>query len=284
MGRLEGKTAIITGGATGIGEAIAKKFSIEGAKVMLIGLPDNPVDKVVEEINSGKGEAIGFSKDISSEENIKEAIKTAINKWQKLDILIDNAGVFPETNTADEFSVDAFDNLIKNNIRTTFLFTKHALPELQKTKGCIVAAGSEAGLLGIPQVAVYGGTKGFIHSFIKGIAGEQAKNGVRANVVAPGAVDTAWTHKEQGPMDEQMEEMMVNATPMGRRGTVEEIANVYCFLASDEASFVTGSIYSVDGGITISKGAMGKQVPDEMRDKKVNLDVKHSREGATEEK
>lgn len=284
MGRLSEKTAIVTGGATGIGEAIAKRFCAEGAKVLIIGLPDNPVDAVVKEIEEKGGEALAFHKDISSEENVKEAIKLVIDKWQKLDILINNAGVFPETNTADEFSVEAFDNLIKNNVRTTFMFTKFALPELQKTKGSIVTAGSESAILGIPEVAAYGGTKGFNHSFTKGIAGEQAKNGVRANIVAPGAIDTAWTHKETGPMNEEMEKTMVNATPMGRRGTVEEVANVYLFLASDEASYVTGSVYSVDGGITIGKGAVGQQVPDEMKKKKVNMEVKHSKEGATEMK
>lgn len=281
MERLKGKTAIVTGGSTGIGEAISKKFAREGAKVMVIGLPENPVDEVVKEINDKYGEAIAFSKDISVEDNIKEAMQMLVDKWGKLDILINNAGIFPETNTADEFSVRAFDSLLKNNIRTVFLFTKVALPELQKTKGCIVAAGSEAGILGIPQTAVYGGTKAFVHSFIKGIAGEQAKNGVRANVVAPGPIDTAWTHKETGPMDEQMEQMMLNATPLGRRGTPEEIANVYLFLASDEASYVTGAVYSVDGGITISKGAMGKQVPDEIKQKEDDLDLKHKKEGAT---
>ncbi|MDT0689178.1 SDR family oxidoreductase [Salegentibacter sp. F188] len=282
MGRLSEKTAIVTGGATGIGEAIAKRFCAEGAKVLIIGLPDNPVDAVVKEIEENGGEALAFHKDISSEENVKEAIKLVIDKWQKLDILINNAGVFPESNTADKFSVEAFDNLIKNNVRTTFMFTKYALPELQKTKGNIVTAGSESAILGIPEVAVYGGTKGFNHSFTKGVAGEQAKNGVRANIVAPGAIDTAWTHKETGPMNEEMENTMVNATPMGRRGTVEEVANIYLFLASDEASYVTGSVYCVDGGITIGKGAVGQQVPDEMKKKRVDMDVKHSKEGATE--
>ncbi|NJW55333.1 SDR family NAD(P)-dependent oxidoreductase, partial [Salinimicrobium oceani] len=113
-----------------------------------------------------------------------------------LDILINNAGVYPEVNTVDEYSVEAFDNLLKNNLRTTFLMTKYAIPHLKKSRGCIVAAGSEAGSIGIPNVTPYGGTKGFIHSFVKGVAAEQAKNGIRVNAVAPGPIDTAWTHKE----------------------------------------------------------------------------------------
>lgn len=283
MRRFEDKVVIVTGGATGIGEAISKKFAVEGAKVLVVGMPRDPVKDVIDDIKQMDGEALGFSADISSEENAKEAISTAVNKWGKLDILINNAGVYPEVDTVDKFSVEAFDNLIKNNVRTTFLMTKFAIPQLKKTRGNIVAAGSEAGKLGIPKITPYGGTKGFIHAFIKGVAVEQAKNGIRANCVAPGPIDTAWTHKETSDLDKKTEKTMVRATPMGRRGTPEEIANVYLFLASDEASFVTGSIYEADGGITLSKGPVGKEVPSKLKKKpKGDLELKHKKDGATE--
>lgn len=281
MNRLNEKVAIVTGGATGIGEAICKKFAREGAKVLVVGFPEDPVDAVVSEITENNGQALAFKGDISEERNIRQALKTATDAWGKVDILINNAGVFPEVNTIDEFSVEAFDNLIKNNIRTTFLFTKLAIPELKKTRGCIVSAGSESALLGIAQVAPYGGTKGFVHAFMKGVAAEQAKNGIRANVVAPGPIDTSWTHKESSGMDKEMEETMVNATLMGRRGTTEEVANVYLFLASDEATYVTGAVYEVDGGITISKGPLGKKVEDGLHEPKRKLDVRHERDGTT---
>jgi NAD(P)-dependent dehydrogenase (short-subunit alcohol dehydrogenase family) len=268
MRRLEGKTAIITGGATGIGEAICKKFAMEGARVLVVGMEEDPVDEVVREINNSSGEALGFKGDISEENNIKAAIEVATDAWGKLDILVNNAGVFPEVNTIEEFSVAAFDNLMKNNIRTTFLFTKLAIPELKKTRGCIISAGSESAILGIAEVAPYGGTKGFVHSFMKGVAAEQAQNGIRVNVVAPGPIDTSWTHKESSGMDAEMEKTMTNATLMGRRGKTEEVANVYLFLASEEASYVTGSVYQVDGGITIAKGPLGKKVEDGLHEPK----------------
>ena len=283
MKRLEQKVAIVTGGATGIGEAISKRFALEGAKVLVVGMPQDPVKEVIDDIKSAQGEVLGFSADISSEENAKEAVQTAVNMWGRLDILINNAGVYPEVDTVDKFSTDAFDNLIKNNIRTTFLMTKYAIPELKKTRGNIVAAGSESGKLGIPKITPYGGTKGFIHAFIKGVAVEQAKNGIRANVVAPGPIDTAWTHKETSDLDKKTEKKMVLATPMGRRGTPEEIANVYLFLASDEASYITGSIYEADGGITLSKGPVGAEVPSKLKKKpKRGIKLKHKKEGATE--
>lgn len=283
MKRLENKVAIVTGGATGIGEAISKKFALEGAKVMVIGMPQDPVKDVIGEIKKEKGEAIGFSADISIEEEAKEAVETVMKKWGQLDILINNAGVYPEVNTIDEFSTEAFDNLLKNNVRTAFLMTKYAIPELKKTRGCIISAGSEAGKVGIAQLAPYGGTKGFIHAMMKGVAAEQAKNGIRVNCVAPGPIDTAWTHKETSKINKKIEKQMITATPMGRRGTPEEIANVYLFLASDEASYITGAIYSADGGITISKGPMGAEVPSKLtKEPKGTLKLKHTHEGATD--
>jgi NAD(P)-dependent dehydrogenase (short-subunit alcohol dehydrogenase family) len=282
MKRLENKVAIVTGGATGIGEAISKKFAAEGASVLVVGMPQDPVKDVINDLKESKAKAIGFSADISSEENAKEAIETAIKHFGRIDILINNAGVYPEANTIDEYSTEAFDNLLKNNLRTAFLMTKYAVPHLKKYRGCIVSAGSEAGKIGIPNVSPYGGTKGFMHAFMKGVAAEQAKNGIRVNCVAPGPIDTAWTHKETSDITKKMEKQMMSATPLGRRGTPEEIANVYLFLASDEASYITGAVYSADGGITIGKGPVGDEVPSKLKkEPKGSLNLKHQMDGAT---
>jgi hypothetical protein len=145
------------------------------------------------------------------------------------------------------------------------------------TKLC---AGSESGIIGLAQNTPYGGTKGWIHAFTRGVAVEQAQNGVRANCLCPGPIDTAWTHKETGPMDEEMEKTLIQATPLARRGTPEEVANVYAFLASDEASYVTGALYVVDGGTTIAKGPVGDLVPKSLRkEPKGELDLTHSPHG-----
>ena len=120
-------------------------------------------------------------------------------------------------------------------------------------------------------------------SIISHTSSEQAKHGVRANCVGPGPIDTAWTHKETGPMSAQMEKQTTEGVPMGRRGTPEEVANVYLFLASDEASYVTGAIYYVDGGVTISKSSAGAQVPDDLKKEPTGeLDLKHAKDGNTE--
>lgn len=280
--RLEGKVAIVTGGGTGIGEAVCKKFAREGAAVVVVGLGDDPVREVVDEILASGGRAIGYLGDVSQQETAEACVKAAVEEFGKLDILVNNAGVFPATSTLDKYPVDAFEYMIKNNIYSVFMMSRAALPQLQKTHGNIVSAGSEAGWMGIAENTPYGGTKGFIHAFMKGMAVEQAKEGVRCNCVCPGPIDTAWTHKETGPMNAKMEKQIVDGTPMGRRGTPEEVANVYLFLASDEASFVTGALYFVDGGVTNSKGPHGAEVPSKLKQEPVGeLTLEHAQEGHT---
>lgn len=282
MLRLENKVAIVTGGATGIGEAICKKFAAEGAKVLVNGMPGDPVYEVVAEIKRDGLEAAPFIADISIEENAKACIEAAVVLYGKLDILINNAGVFPVMDEIQNFSAHAFDFLVNHNMKTSFLMTRFAVPELKKTKGCIVAAGSEAGMQGLAENSVYGGTKGWIHAFIRGVAAEQAKYGIRANCVCPGVIDTAWSHKDMGQRKSRYEEQLVAATPLGRRGTAEEIANAYLFLASEEASFVTGALFSVDGGITISKGPAGEEAEPEVRKRPEGmLQLSHTMDGAT---
>ncbi|MDX1933749.1 MAG: SDR family oxidoreductase [Capsulimonadales bacterium] len=281
-GRLEGKVAIVTGGATGIGEAICHKFAREGAKVTVCGFATDPVTDVVARLRELGFTAIGHEGDVSEERYAEECVARTVGEFGKLDILINNAGIFITTAETDRFPVADFDLMIRMNLRSAFLMTRAALPHLQASRGCIVSAGSEAGFNGLALNSPYGGTKGFIHSFMMGVAVEQAKYGVRANCVCPGAIDTAWTHKETGPMDAQMEQMLIDATPMARRGTPEEMANVYAFLASDEASYVTGALWLADGGVTPAKGAVGKETPNSLRrepEGPVSAGTEHAHDG-----
>jgi NAD(P)-dependent dehydrogenase (short-subunit alcohol dehydrogenase family) len=280
-GRLDGKVAIVTGGAAGIGEAISHKFAMEGAKVVVNGLPDDPVDEVVQAIEQYGNEAVAYKGDVSQTEEAQTCVQAAIDRYGKLDILVNNAGVFLVTAETQDYPIDLFDRTLQMNLRSAFLMTKFALPYLQQSRGNIVSAGSEAGFNGLANNTTYGGTKGWMHAFMKGVAVEQAKHGVRANCVCPGAIDTAWTHKETGPMDQQMEKTLVQAAAMGRRGTAEEMANVYAFVASDEASYVTGALWLADGGVTVAKGPVGSQVPDELRQEPTGqlTGLRHSRDG-----
>ncbi len=219
-GRLDGKIALVTGAAEGIGEAIAHKFAYEGAAgLLLAGLPDDPLDQVAADITDQYGTEVGtFAGDLGDPDKAQACVQAAVDAFGRLDVLVNNAGALPKLAPVDEYPIDDFDKLIHNNVKTAFFMTRAAVPHLRETRGNVVSAGSEAGWNGSPQFTPYGPTKAWIHAFMKGVAGEQGPNGVRANCVCPGPIDTSWTHKETGPMDADAEETVVMSTAFGRRG------------------------------------------------------------------
>jgi NAD(P)-dependent dehydrogenase (short-subunit alcohol dehydrogenase family) len=240
----------------------------------------DPISDVADAIIREGGQAISVAGDVSQEAAACECVDAAIKNYGKLDVLINNAGVLLANAETDDMPIDVFDEHIRCNIRSAFLMTKYALPHLRQTKGNVISAGSEAGVNGQLRNTPYGGTKAFLHAFMMGVAVEQAQYGVRANCVSPGPIDTAWTHKETGAVDDEIEKALVTATPLGRRGTPEEVANVYAFLASDDASYVTGATWLVDGGITPAKGAIGALAGREASTPpRGKLDLHHSRDG-----
>jgi len=254
---LKDKVALVTGGAAGIGEAICKIFAVHGAQVVVNGLPGDPVDDVVNEIVQMGGMAIGHVGDIGTQAGARSAVRAATSNFGRLDVLVANAGLFPEQMEVQDFPMERFEELLHSNIKGTFLSVQEALPELRKTRGSIIAAGSEAGVRGEAEIVSYGASKGWVIAFIRGVAAEQAKYGIRANVVAPGPIDTEMTRPSKGNMKVKNAFMAVKAVPLGRRGTPEEVANVYLFLASDLASYVSGAVYAVDGGATAAAGMLG---------------------------
>jgi NAD(P)-dependent dehydrogenase (short-subunit alcohol dehydrogenase family) len=277
---LQGKVAVVTGGAAGIGEAVSKLFARHGAQVVVNGLPGDPVEEVVAEIARDGGQAEGYAADVGTEEGARGCIAAATSRFGRLDVLVANAGIFPEQEDLPEFPLERFEELLHSNIRGVYLPVRFALPELRKTKGVVLAAGSEAGLRGEPQIVSYGATKGWVHAFIRGVAAEEAKHGVRANVVAPGPIDTEMTRPSKGNMRVKNALLAVKAVPLGRRGTPEEVANVYLFLASSLASFVTGAIYTVDGGATAAAGLPGLEAKkDARRAPEGTLELEHQYEG-----
>jgi len=263
--RLTNKIAIITGAGTGIGEAIAHKFAREGARLVLNGLLDDPVRDVAAAIVSAGGQAAVHLGDVAEESDARACVELALNSFGSLDVLVSNAGIFIANAATEDYRIEDFDRTVRNNMRTAFLMTKFALPHLQASHGNIIFTGSEAGSNGSPRFTPYGGTKGFLHAFMKGVALEQAPHGVRANCVCPGAIDTAWTRGADSPIA-QAEQAGIDAmVPLGRRGTPEEMANIFAFLASDEASYVTGALWLADGGVTPAKSDIGSQVPADLR-------------------
>lgn len=265
MGLLDGKATIVTGGGTGIGEAVSKVFALEGARVVVAGLPGDPVDQVAAEIRSSNGEAVSFGGDLSEPDEAQACIQAALDTYGELDIVVNNAGVFQVTGEMQDIAVEDVDFMYRHNVRSAVLMTKYALPHLQRSRGTVLFTGSEAGTIGQPESAIYGGTKGYLIAFARGIALEQARYGVRANVVCPGATMTQWHDTSVSSMTEEMEQQIKRSIPLGRHADPEEIANVFAFLASDRASFVTGALYFVDGGVSIARGTPGDKVPDSLR-------------------
>jgi len=278
--RLKDKVAIITGAGTGIGEAIAHKFAREGARLVLSGLPGDPIQDVTEAITEMGGHAIAFLGDLAEEVHARACVELAVKSFGSLDVLASNAGIFIANAETDDYRVEDFERTVRANIRTAFLMTKFALPHLRASRGNIVFTGSEAGLNGSPMFTTYGGSKAFLHAFMKGVALEQAPYGVRANCVCPGAIDTAWTRGPDSPIDLAAQATIGDMIPLGRRGTPEEIANIFAFLASDEASYVTGALWLADGGVTPAKSDGGRRVPDALRRAPDGmLSLKHSHDG-----
>jgi NAD(P)-dependent dehydrogenase (short-subunit alcohol dehydrogenase family) len=277
---LKDKVAIITGAGTGIGEAVAHKFAREGASLVLSGLPTDPVQDVADTITAAGGAAAVHLGDLAEEAEARACVALALQRYGRLDILVNNAGVFIAYAETDAYRLEDFERTMRNNVRTAFLMTKFALPSLRQTRGNIIFAGSEAGCNGSPMFTPYGGSKGFLHAFMQGVALEQARYGVRANCVCPGPIDTAWTRGPEGPIPVAHQERIDATVPLGRRGTPEEMANIYAFLASDQASYVTGALWLADGGGTPAKGNVGDLVPEELRRPPAGeLRLRHSHDG-----
>lgn len=280
MKLLENKVAVVTGGATGIGEAVSKTFALEGAKVVVAGLEGDPIGEVAEEIRAAGGTASSFGGDLSEPETAEACIRRAREQYGRLDVVANVAGVFQVTGEHQEISVEDYDYLYRHNVRNALLVSKYALPALRETRGALLFTASETGLIGFPRCAIYGGTKGYLIAFAEGLALEQARYGIRVNVVAPGATMTQWHDPATSSMTEEMEREIARGMPVGRHADPEEIAHVYAFLASDRASFVTGSVYRVDGGLTISRGYPGEAVPDDLRHPpEGRLTLKHQMQG-----
>src|SRR5689334_11854770 len=263
--RLQGKVAIVTGAGTGIGEAIAHKFAREGAKVVVCGLPSDPIEDVAQAIRDKKGEAIAFGGDISEERVAKTCIDVTIKKFKQLDVLVNNAGVFLDNAMTQDYPVADFDETIRMNIRSAFMMTRFALPHLQKFRGNVISTGSESGMIGLAQNSPYGGTKGWIHAFMRGVAVEQAQFGIRATCVCPGPIAPAWTRKETAQMHNEMEKNLIQAVPLARRGAHDEVPNAHAVVGADEAGHGTGARCVIDGGTRIAKGPGGRLVPRRLR-------------------
>ena len=243
--RLEGKSAIITGGGSGIGLACAKLFSNEGAKVAIIGRRKNRLELAAKET---EGQVLPIVGDLTNDNDLDNLVSKTLNAFGKIDIVVNNGGIFTgspihETNDKD------WDAIMNTNIRSAFQLTKKVLPHMMERKtGVFIHISSIAGLIAIPGVAAYNVSKGALLQFNRSIAMEYGPFGIRSNAVCPGLVKTEMT--EDLMKDEELMLEWSKDYPIGRFGVPEDIASACLYLASDESSFVTGVALPIDGGFT----------------------------------
>ena len=242
MGRFEGKVAIVTGGASGIGAATAARLASEGARVMIADL-GQPAET---------GEALRFIRtDVTSAADIAAMVAAALAAWGRLDILVNNAGVGFLANTVETGEED-WDKVFAVNTRAIYLACKAAIPELRKHGGAIVNVASISGLGGDYGMAAYNASKGAVVNYTRSLAMDCAADGIRVNALCPGLVATPMaTPALADPIDR---DFWMGLIPLGRPAEPREMAAVIAFLASDDASYMTGSIVSADGGASAHTG------------------------------
>jgi NAD(P)-dependent dehydrogenase (short-subunit alcohol dehydrogenase family) len=253
-GRLEGKVALITGAGSGIGRAAAELFAAEGAAVAVVDLLAEAAEETVGKITADGGRALALAANVAVAAEVESAVARAVGELGRLDVLYNNAGVNSSGSVADA-TEDDWDRCFAVNAKGTFLCSRAAVPHLEAAGGgAIVNQGSVAGLVAVPNFAAYCAAKGAVVSLTRSMAIDLAGRRIRVNAICPGTVFTPLMEpmlraRGEGDLEAGLAKTVVKY-PIGRLGTPEEIARVALFLASDDASFLTGSIVTADGGMT----------------------------------
>lgn len=244
--KLKDKVAIVTGATSGIGEASAKLFASEGVKVVVVGRNEERGNNVVNNIKDDGEEAFFVKVDMNNRDDMDELFEKTIDKYDKIDILFNNAGM-AISGPLEDFKYKDFDNVIHTNLTAPFQMSKKAMPYLLKTKGTILNTASISGVVTHSNGYGYNPSKTALISLTKVLANDHAAQGVRVNAVAPGMTKTPILESVN---DEQME-YLNNSIPIGRLAQPEDIANAALFLVSDDAAYITGEVLLVDGGVAL---------------------------------
>jgi NAD(P)-dependent dehydrogenase (short-subunit alcohol dehydrogenase family) len=253
--QLAGKTAIITGAGSGIGEATAKLFVSQGAKVVIADWNEAEASRVAAEINlkqPGNEGAIAVTADVSSEHQVKLLVQQALSAYGSIDILFNNAAVVLAKELED-ISEAEWTRTLDINLKSVYLMIKHCIPEIRKSRGSIVNMSSLNGLIGQRQNPVYSATKGAVIAMTKALALDYARDGVRVNCICPAGVMTPLLEEWIGQQPNQAAtvQALTDMHPLGRCATTDEIASAVLYLAGSQSNFVTGIALTVDGGASL---------------------------------
>ncbi len=245
--RLDGKRAVISGAGSGMGQAAARLFAAEGAKVALLDVDEEAIKSLAAELGA---DALALRTDVTDEAQVEAAVKAATDAFGGLDTVVANAGVqlAGQDDRADRLSLEVWRRTVDINLTGQFLVCKHGLRALlENGGGAVVCTASPTGQYGkAPGYDAYSASKGGVYGLIRVMATDYAPHGIRVNGVIPGYMDTPMTNW----VDAEEQRRLLTSVPLGRPGRAEEIAPVMLFLASDEASFVTGAVWAADGGMT----------------------------------
>lgn len=246
--RLSNKIALITGGNRGIGLATAETFTAEGAHVVLMARNAQAGQSAARDLPG----AIFVAGDVRRAEDCQRAVTETLRAHGRLDVLVNAAGIIYRNRTVEQTTEEEWDATLDTNAKGAFLMCKYALPALRESRGNIVNVASYAGLVGFAGTSAYAASKAALVNFTRSLALDYAREGLRANCVCPGSVDTDMVHEAWQQYGDYAEAQRLWAArhPLGRIATPKEVAGVILFLAGDEASFITGAAVAVDGGIT----------------------------------
>lgn len=249
--KLQGRVALVTGAASGMGQAQAVLFAKEGAKVIAADINMDGVKKVAEEIQAAGGEALAIQVDVSDLDSIKSGVKAGLDRFGKIDILSNTAGILDGYAPTLETSEELWDRIMNINLKGVYRMTNAVLPQMiENGKGTVINVASIASFVAGGGGAAYTAAKHGIAGYTKQLSFDYGPKGIKVNAIAPGAVETGMTKAifEEGSADVMD---AVNSVPAGRYGQPEEVANLALFLASDDSDFIHGAVMPIDGGWTI---------------------------------
>jgi NAD(P)-dependent dehydrogenase (short-subunit alcohol dehydrogenase family) len=250
-GRLEGKRVLVTGAASGIGRATALVFLEQGARVGLLDLDAAGLETLVDSLGEVAAQALSLPADVTDEAQVVAAVRELVGRWGGLDVLVANAPIEPagEDDRVDRLDLDVWRRVFDVNLTGIFLACKHAVRAMLAGGGSVICTASPTGMLGVaPLETAYSSSKAGVFGLTRVMAAALADDGIRVNAVVPGFTDTPLVASVMA--DTQRVEELLQAIPLRRQGTPEEVASMMLFLASDESRYATGGVFTVDGGLT----------------------------------